>query len=457
MASRKTRYVETDEDIVGRSTTDIARDKNVAWMPGYGSAGGQVGTTSNQNFMVALDDGSAVDANGAPRQSGGKMTDDGRRAPSGVNPTNPTNPTNDNSSGGGGGGGGGGSAAPSYTYNPAYGDQAAASGYYDPLQDPNYVSALNALQLAQDKAPVYANSYEGQLAELYDQIVNRDKFRYDLNADMLYQQYKNQYMDLGQQAMRDTMGQAAGLTGGYGSTYAQNVGQQAYQSYLQRLNDVAPELYDRAFNTWLNEGNEMVRNYGLLQDRADDEYQKYLNDYNQWAANRDYALNAEQMAYNRGRDAWATQYAADQDRAKVLASYGDFSGYANIYGGNAANGLQRNWIYDNPDLALRNGLITQEEYNALVPQTTYSGGGGGGGYSADDILAALTGDGGTGGATPVAVDPAVRASTVEQTLDALYENGDGLITLRRLQDAYNDELIDKETYERLQDKYKGHK
>jgi hypothetical protein len=30
-------------------------------------------------------------------------------------------------------------------------------------------------------------------------------------------------------AMMDTMGKAAGLTGGYGSPYAQQVGQQAYQ------------------------------------------------------------------------------------------------------------------------------------------------------------------------------------------------------------------------------------
>lgn len=362
-----------------------------------------------------------------------------------------------------GGGGVASAPAPSYTYNPMYGNTQGASGYYDATQDPQYMAALQALQLAQDKPPVYANSYAGQLADLYDQIVNRDKFRYDLNADMLYQQYKNQYMDLGQQAMRDTMGQAAGLTGGYGSTYAQNAGQQAYQSYLQRLNDVAPELYDRAFNTWLNEGNEMARNYGLLQGRADDEYQKYLNDYNQWAADRAYAQDAEQLAYNRGKDQWATQYGAAQDRAKVLASYGDYSGYADIYGGDAANALQRNWIYDNPDLALRNGLITQAEYNALVPPApVYYGGGGNApapvtqtASSAPVTQTAPAAPAGQTSASAGAQSAGARTGEVEQAIDNLYANGRRVQEAQRaLEDAYSGGYIDQTDYQRLKGKYR---
>ena len=47
-------------------------------------------------------------------------------------------------------------------------------------------------------------------------------------------------MQQGKQAMQDTMGQAAALTGGYGSTYGQAVGQQQYDAYLQNLNDEVP-------------------------------------------------------------------------------------------------------------------------------------------------------------------------------------------------------------------------
>ena len=414
-------------------------------------------TAARRNGPVSADDNYMVDFQPVAGVSPTGKVVTGGTVTGGNNPTPETKnapANNDNSNSGGGGGSGSGASAPSYSYNPNYASgTSGSSGYYDPLQDPNYAAALQALQLAQGNKPVYANSYEGQLADLYNQIVNRDPFKYDLNGDMLYQQYKNQYIDLGNLAMRDTMGQAAGLTGGYGSTYAQNAGQQAYNSYLQRLNDIAPELYDRAYNAWLNEGNQLEQNYALLSDRADDEYQKYLNDYNQWAADRDYALDAEQLAYNRGKDQWATQYAADQDRAQVLASYGDFSGYANIYGGDAANALQRNWIYDNPALALRNGLITQDEYNALVPQV-YSGGGG---YIIDDDNDGKKpeDDNPDGVAT---VNPETRVAGIEQTLDSMYANGSNgrrAMTLAALNDAFKDPEsgMDRDTYIRLMEKY----
>lgn len=50
--------------------------------------------------------------------------------------------------------------------------------------------------------------------------------------------------------MQDTMGQAAALTGGYGNSYAQGVGQQAYQGYLQQLNDNVPQLQAQALQTY---------------------------------------------------------------------------------------------------------------------------------------------------------------------------------------------------------------
>ena len=63
-----------------------------------------------------------------------------------------------------------------------------------------------------------------ELQYLWDEALqaylNREDFQYDVNADALYQQYKDRYVELGKDAMEDTMGQAAALTGGYGSSYA---------------------------------------------------------------------------------------------------------------------------------------------------------------------------------------------------------------------------------------------
>ena len=75
----------------------------------------------------------------------------------------------------------------------------------------------------------YSSSWRGQLDDIMNRIMNREQFNYDLNADALYQQYKDQYIHGGNLAMQDTMGQATAMTGGYGNSYAQSAGQQTYQ------------------------------------------------------------------------------------------------------------------------------------------------------------------------------------------------------------------------------------
>lgn len=105
--------------------------------------------------------------------------------------------------------------------------------------------------------------YVEQLNALYDKIMNKGQFSYDLNADLLYQQMADQYTQLGQQAMKDTMGQAAALTGGYGNSYAQQVGNQAYQQYLTALNQQIPELYDRAYQVYQDDLDWLLQQYQL--------------------------------------------------------------------------------------------------------------------------------------------------------------------------------------------------
>lgn len=156
--------------------------------------------------------------------------------------------------------------------------------------------------------PVYAGTYDQQLNDLYSKISNREKFSYDINQDALYQQYAQQYINKGRLAMKDTMGQAAALTGGYGSSYGAQVGQQSYDAYLQQLNDVIPDLYAQAYEQYKDEGDNMMRQYGMLGDLKADEYNKYrdaLGDYNY----------EQETSYNRQQDAYNKLYA-------VIASSG---------------------------------------------------------------------------------------------------------------------------------------
>ena len=108
-----------------------------------------------------------------------------------------------------------------------------------------------------------------QLDSLYAQIMNRPGFQFDLNGDALYQQLVDSYTNQGRMAMMDTMGQAATLTGGYGNSYAQGVGQQAYQDYIQGITDQIPDLYNMALNRYIMEGDAMYDQLAALQWQAE--------------------------------------------------------------------------------------------------------------------------------------------------------------------------------------------
>lgn len=154
----------------------------------------------------------------------------------------------------------------------------------------------------------YENQYAGQMNALQEQITSRKPFQYDINGDAVFQQYKDRYTQQGKQAMQDTIGQAAALTGGYGSSYGQAVGQQQYNAYLTKLNDVIPELYGQALSTYQAEGDRLNNQYSMLADRENQDYNRYLQGVNQWQTDRDYLAN--QLANERNFD--YSQWSADR-------------------------------------------------------------------------------------------------------------------------------------------------
>ena len=147
--------------------------------------------------------------------------------------------------------------------------------------------------------PIESQSqWQNSLQETINKIMNGEKFSYDLNGDALYQQYKDQYTTQGQMAMMDTMGQAQAMTGGYGNSYAQGVGQQAYQGYLQQLNDRVPELYQLALDQHNQEKQNMLNQYALLSEQVDREHNIYREAVSDYNAERDYLTNMLDTAYN---------------------------------------------------------------------------------------------------------------------------------------------------------------
>ena len=153
----------------------------------------------------------------------------------------------------------------------------------------------------------YQSQWDGELTELYNRIANRKPFSYDLGTDPTYQQYREQYQRQGRLAMQDTMGQAAALTGGYGSTYGEQVGQQAYNAYLQNLNDVVPDLYNAAYNRYRDEGTDLYNQYGLLSDRENQAYNRYRDAVSDYYSDLSDARSAYDSAYSRDYNQWSDQ------------------------------------------------------------------------------------------------------------------------------------------------------
>lgn len=110
---------------------------------------------------------------------------------------------------------------------------------------------------------------DAELERLYAAITGRPAFSYDPASDPVYNSYAQSYQRRGRLAMRDTMGQAAALTGGYGNSYAQSVGQQQYDSYLQSLGEALPELYGMAWQRYNAEGDALKTAWELASERSE--------------------------------------------------------------------------------------------------------------------------------------------------------------------------------------------
>lgn len=199
------------------------------------------------------------------------------------------------------------------TQNAGYSD-------YKPSDAVTQAQELLKQQLAQ-KPGAYQSPWQTQLNDIIQQILNREKFSYDLNGDALYQQYKDQHMTQGKMAMMDTMGQAQAMTGGYGNSYAQSVGQQAYQGHLQKLNEKIPELYQLALSKYQMAGDAMYDQAALMAQQEELDYGRYRDQvsdyYTELGRLTEDARYQEEQDYGRYRDSVSDeQWQAEFDEAK---------------------------------------------------------------------------------------------------------------------------------------------
>ena len=183
-------------------------------------------------------------------------------------------------------------------------------------------SAEQYLKMLQSQKPGdYSGKYTQQAEELLGQIISRKPFSYDANSDPLYQIYRDRYIMGGQRAMENAMGQAAQLTGGYGNTYAQTVGQQQYQQYMEGLNDKVPDLAQQAYTRYQGEGDRLRQSYQLLQSADDAAYGRWADGYNRWSNETQQAQSAYESAYDRDYSRYNDQRNYDQQQSHSARQY----------------------------------------------------------------------------------------------------------------------------------------
>ena len=233
------------------------------------------------------------------------------------------------------------------------GGNAVIGGYNFTTPRPTYTpsqavtDAENALKEWEANRPGdYVSQYQDQLDALYNQIVGRGEFSYDPSADPLYEMYKDRYTAGGQLAMQDAMAGAAALSGGYGNSYAQTVGQQQMGAYMTALADVLPELEARAYERWRDEGTDLYNQFQLTQGLDATGYDRYRDTVGDYYNDLGYAYGKWQDLYGNDYNQYLNALAAWQDDRNFA--------YQQAMDALAQQNYEREWAYRQQQDAKKN-------------------------------------------------------------------------------------------------------
>jgi len=167
--------------------------------------------------------------------------------------------------------------APSFTDN--YADQIQSALAATQNRDPYSYSGT---------APVYDNRYDPQIQQTISDILGRGEFTYDPKTDPVYSAYQKQYAREGQRATANAMGEAAAMTGGQPSSWAMTAASQAGDYYASQMADKIPELYQDAYNRYLQEYQMKLSDLSALRGLESDDYAKYRDQLSQYNTDRNF-------------------------------------------------------------------------------------------------------------------------------------------------------------------------
>lgn len=177
--------------------------------------------------------------------------------------------------------------------------------------------------------PTYKNSYERDISRLLEKLLNTKSFSYNPYDDDLYEFYRQQYIREGDRAMEDLLGELSASTGGVASSYAVSAAAQARENYNRKLTDKIPQLYEDAYERYIDGIEKDESTLKLLQALSDGEYDRYLDSIELYNKERelDYKREADarEEEYNQSRDSvdnalakWKALGYLDEESARIL-------------------------------------------------------------------------------------------------------------------------------------------
>lgn len=216
-----------------------------------------------------------------------------------------------------------------------WGDAPSYSGgsYDDDIAD-LWDQSLNYGDFTYGDAPTYTSRWDSTIQDMIKDILNREDFSYDPATDPLYQNYRKQYTREGNRAMEDALGAAAAASGGIPSSYTQTAASQARNYYASQMTDKIPELYQLAYNKYLNDYQMDLSDLGVVQGQEATDYNRYADQLAQYNTDRNLAYNAWRDRFNMLNTNLNTALTMnDVEFQKYLAELDQFNTDRNFYYG----------------------------------------------------------------------------------------------------------------------------
>ena len=136
--------------------------------------------------------------------------------------------------------------------------------------------------------PTFSSRYDDQISKAQKRIINIDDFSYNPESDPMYQLYKKVYTQMGNDAYDRAMAQSSIKTGGIVNTNAAASATQAQNFYNSALADKATELYNAAYERYIDGINRQYDILNMLEQADKNDYLRYLDDVDAYKDARDF-------------------------------------------------------------------------------------------------------------------------------------------------------------------------